>query len=84
MTRDTAIYLNQRNCYVDSQSEQESTVDVIGMFLFLGTLYPSLIYLKHAKFLTYTENYRLLYDANSIGKYIYTRCLRFDSKKKIK
>ena len=50
MTRDTAIYLNQRNCYVDSESEQESTEDVIGMFLFLGTLYPPLIYLKHATF----------------------------------
>ena len=49
MTRDTAINFNQINCYVDSQSEQESNEDVIGMFLFLGTLYPLLIYLNHAK-----------------------------------
>ena len=44
---------------VDSQSEQKRTKVIICMGFFLGTWYLTLIYLNHAKFRTYTENYRL-------------------------
>ena len=44
---------------VDSQSEQKRTKYFIGMVFFLGTWYPTLIYLNHAKFKTYTVHYRL-------------------------